>query len=511
MLRVAIVIYNTHYTVKVYDMSIHDIIKKLCDELTTYRYDIVMQQGYSKFKKKPYYVKVKDNEFFYFNKKTNQYNFPINTNRNFLLLLGNFGVRRDEISLTLNKSYAAETIELKIREVFIPRPYQHKYMKALTDNNSKNIMLIDLRTGHGKTLIFLLAAIKLRRRIGILIKPAYIDKTILDLKRYLYIEDDEIYVIQGSASLIDLMQHPNPQYKVIIFSMRTMQNYIDNYVTGDFNYPVDPTDVFRQLKIGTLFNDETHQEFHALFMILLHCDVNTVIGSTATFESSDPYMNKMYEYLFPLTHRVSNLVEYEKYTHIYAIQYETNSMRGIQFKRARGYSQTLYEQSILRNNLLLRDYLNMISYYVTEGYYKRKVKGDKMLIFASSINMCTIITNHLSQKFKDLDVRRYVEDDSYDNLMQAEITVSTQGSAGTAVDIPNLITVLQTVSMSSMQANEQNAGRLRNLPGKEMRYYYVFCKGIKQHFQHHLDRKQAIAKIALTYVKDDYPFKLRVK
>lgn len=510
MVRVAVIIYNTHFSVKVLDMSIHEIVRRLCDELTTYTYEVT-GFNHSKYGKKPQYTKVKDREFFSFIKQTNTYRFPISTNRNFLLLLGNNGVKRDEISIQMDREYEMNKLSLSMNPDFIPRDYQDRYINALVSDAAKALTLVDLRMGYGKTLIILSAIVKRDLKLGILIVPKYIDKTVLDIKKYMRVKDEDILVIQGSENLIDLMNNPKNDYKIIIFAMRTIYNYIESYENNDFNYPVLPIDLLRSLGIGILFSDESHQEFYALFKALLHMDVRYVIGSTATFETSDSYINKMYETLFPMLNRISNLVEYKKYLNVFAIQYEFNSMRGIQFKRAKGYNQILFEQSIMRNNILLRSYLEMIDYFVIEGYFKRKEPGDKMLIFAGSINMCTLITNYLANKFRMLDVRRYVETDNFKNVLEADICVATALKAGTAVDIPDLITVLQTISMSSMQANEQNAGRLREIPGKEMRYYYLYCKNIKQHHSHHVDRKQAISKLAITYNHDDYRVRLRVK
>lgn len=510
MVRVAVIIYNTHFSVKVLDMSMHDIIRRLCDELTTYTYEIT---GYnnSRYGKKPSYTKVKDREYFSFIKKTNTYRFPISTNRNFLLLLGNHNVKRDEISIQLDREYQIKKFGLAMNPFFVSRDYQDKYINALISEGAKTLTLVDLRMGYGKTLIILSAVSKRNLKLGILIVPKYIDKTVIDIKKYMLVKDEDILVIQGAENLTDLMNNPDNDYKIIIFAMRTIYNYIESYENDDFNFPIIPLYLFRHLGLGIMFSDESHQEFYALHKALLHIDVKYVIGSTATFETADPYINKMYDSLFPTLNRISNLVEYTKFLHVYAMQYELNSMRGIQFKRAKGYNQILFEQSIMRNNILLRSYLEMIHYFVIEGYFKRKVPGDKMLIFAGSINMCTLISNYLATRFRMLDVRRYVETDNFKNVLEADICVATALKAGTAVDIPDLITVLQTISMSSMQANEQNAGRLREIKGKDMRYYYLYCKNIKQHHSHHIDRKQAISKLAISYIHDDYKVRLRVK
>jgi hypothetical protein len=158
-----------------------------------------------------------------------------------------------------------------------------------------------------------------------------------------------------------------------------------------------------------------------------------------------------------------------------------------------GYSHTLLEQSIMRNNLLLRSYINMILYYIKDGYISRKKDGQRMLIFAATIRMCTILTNYIKKVYSNLDIRRYVEDDDYSNILEADICISTVQSSGTAIDISGLITVLQTVSMKSIQANLQTSGRLREIEGTDVRYYYLYAGNIDKQKDYHLERKVDLA------------------
>jgi len=355
------------------------------------------------------------------------------------------------------------------------------------------------------------AVIKLNYRLGILILPKYIDKWIGDVKDLTNVDDEDIYIVRGGNSLIDLMEEENPTYKIIIFSMRTVANYIKQYEETVFTYPVEPGRLMEHLGIGTLLNDETHQEHHALFKASLYFEVRKLIGLSATLVSNQADVNAMYQILLPDKKRISNLLEYEKYLNVKAINYRLEFTRGIQYQRQQGYSHNLYEQSIMRNNVLLRDYIDMILYYIAEGYISRRKQGEKLLIFAASIRMCTILRNYVSDVYKNLDVRRYVEDDPYENLMEGDIVITTVLSAGTAIDVANLITVIQTISISSLQSNLQAAGRLRKLKDREVWYYYTYTRDIDKQYKMHKDRRQAIQHTTKEYLNVEYHKTLKVK
>jgi hypothetical protein len=88
-----------------------------------------------------------------------------------------------------------------------------------------------------------------------------------------------------------------------------------------------------------------------------------------------------------------------------------------------------------------------------------------------------------------LDVRRYVGEDPYDNLMNATVCVSTLGSAGTGHDIPGLITVIMTHSLRARKKNIQGPGRLREKEGVDMEFEYFTCKDIPKQMEYHIAKE----------------------
>jgi hypothetical protein len=137
-------------------------------------------------------------------------------------------------------------------------------------------------------------------------------------------------------------------------------------------------------------------------------------------------------------------------------------------------------------------------------YFVDHKEGDKAIIFCQSVEMCTYMVEALKSIF-GLDTRRYCsgEGDSYSDLMEATFRVSTHGSAGTAVDIPQLTTTIQTVSMRTSAGSLQNLGRLRKLKdGRFPKYAYLTCMDIPKQVEYHEKRMQLFSDRATTYRVD---------
>jgi len=219
--------------------------------------------------------------------------------------------------------------------------------------------------------------------------------------------------------------------------------------------------------------------------------------------SDDAKTNYMYRLIYPDADRATNLVAYDKYIHVEAVGYRMAKFR-MNYKTPMGYNHIMFEKSIMKFPKALEHYMTMVDYYVTERYYKYREENDKCLIFFASVDMCTLFTNFLSRKYTDLDVKRYVEQDPYENVLTADICVSTNKSAGTAIDIPKLITVIQTVSISGTQPNIQAAGRLRETENKKMRYVCLFSNDLPIHIKMNMRRRKALENIYKSYHIDSY-------
>lgn len=352
-------------------------------------------------------------------------------------------------------------------------------------------------------------------RVVAFLKPKYLEKWIADLKELLDIEREDIILVQGSASLMDVIAKGRAgtlKAKAILVSNRTFQYFISGYEENgdsvmDMGYDCLPHEFIQVIGAGVKLVDEVHEDFHLNFKIDLYTHVMKSISLSATLVSDDQFITQMHQVAYPKDQRYSGL-EYSKYITSYALRYSIinpDRMRTTEIGSS-SYSHMAYEKNFFRNEKLLKAYLELIASRFELRYLKRRTNPEqRCLIYGASIQMCTMITQYLQKKYPDLDIRRYVEKDPYENLMDSQVCISTIGSAGTGHDIPKLITVLLTVSIASKASNIQGFGRLRDLKEMETIFEYFTCKDIPKHMEYYERKELLLATMAKTATTIDLP------
>lgn len=360
---------------------------------------------------------------------------------------------------------------------------------------------------------------KIGHRMVAFLKPKYIEKWISDLNELLGISKDEIEVIQGGASLmkvISMAREGTLTAKAIIVSNRTYQTFITAYeekgdAVMDDGYDCIPSEFIQVTGCGVRLVDEAHEDFHLNFKIDLYTHVKKSISLSATMVSEDELITKMHSVAFDPTIRYSGLA-YKRYVTSNALLYrikDGHKLKSTEFG-SNNYSHIAFEKNFFKDEKLRKAYLDLIVDRVGLHFIFRRELGQKCLVYAASIQMCTYIVEHLKKKYYDFDVRRYVEDDPYENLMEADICVSTVGSAGTGHDIKGLITVIMTVSIASKASNIQGFGRLRDLVGFEMWFEYFTCLDILKQVDYHQRKELLLAGMAKQSHKETLDYILGV-
>ena len=305
--RVTLILNNLNFALRLNDTKLQPMIEFVTNKLVTY------SLTYNKYARR--LIRTVDKSYYTYDSKKNLYRFPIKTISNVMKAMGQYGVTRDDIEIINNTNIDTDIVNFNLNKKYIPRDYQIEYQDAVINNLNKKIFLIDAMTGAGKGLIASMIMSKLKMRVAAILLPKFINKWILDAKEYLGVTDEEIYIVQGSESLINLMLEENVDYKIIIFSITTLTYYLSDYETNKYDYPITPDQLFDHLKIGVMFNDETHLCFHAITKCTLYFNPFYFIGSTATLDSNQRDIKRMYEIIIPLENRVSNLVKVEPYTY----------------------------------------------------------------------------------------------------------------------------------------------------------------------------------------------------
>lgn len=348
------------------------------------------------------------------------------------------------------------------------------------------------------TMISMWALAQIKSRIGIVVLSEYQTKWRMDVVQLHQTTAKEIMVINGSGAIrgIVAMARDNeltcPYY---IFSSRTLQQFITHYEENprqtELLYGCSPIELFPLLGIGSLLIDETHQQFHAIFKILIHTNVKYQIGLSATLISDDEVVSRVHKIVYPKACTYDGL-ELDRYADVYALSYSMP----VEFARhtkttnygSNSYSHTAFEQSVIKFMPMRKFYTSLIDCTLKDFYIDKYEAGDTCMIFVATVKFAAMLADRYAQMYPDKVVKRYCEDDPFEYLLEGDIVVTTIISAGTAVDKPNLRTVIQTVSVASPVANIQNLGRLRKLEGKDTRFCYLFADNIPKQKQYHFKR-----------------------
>lgn len=321
-----------------------------------------------------------------------------------------------------------------------------------------------------------------------------------DLVDNLGLKPKDIMMVTGNKQVKGLIHLASagkkPPFATVI-SLTTLQGFFDLYEQDPKlcleMYGCIPQDLWRILGTGVVGVDEAHEHIYSVFRLSLYLHGPKLVALSGTMLSENEFIDKIQKTIFPHGIRFND-IKMEKYIKLIPLAYEFANLRKANIRTSEfgrtTYSQTAFEKSIIKNKYVLDNYLEMIKDSVDFLYTDTYQKGDKLAFYAGTIDMCTRITNHLKRCFPKLDVRRYVEDDPYNNVIEPDIRVTTIISAGTAIDIPNLTTVISSVSISSHKANLQLLGRLRKMVGRDVRMGYLYCEQIPKHVQYHQQRME---------------------
>lgn len=450
------------------------------------------------------------------NRSREYFRFHINTLESFKQFLRDHLIMDNVIEWILVPEYEAVKTDFKIKPEWKAQSVQEPHIEYLSAKLPVS-KLLSLQTGKGKTFCALKACANIGLRLGVFIKAMYLDKWMADIKKTYGIDSKRICVIQGIKSLNNLFEMAKDgelPYDVIIFSISTVQSWIDEYENCgermlEDGYSAVPENWMEKLGIGIKLVDETHQFFHAMFKLELYTHVPYSISLSATLVTKDSFLEKMHTLMFPLKDRTKT-EPLHRYTHAYATHFTFKKPEFIRTSEygSNMYSQNAVEESILKHVGTTENYMRVIDDVVKGSYIKNPLPGKRAAIFAYSIEMCTRIVEYLKKKHPDLDIRRYVTTDPYENAIDADIRVTTIGSMGTGIDIPNLVTVILTNALSSLQANIQVLGRLRDIPGQRTEFHFFTADNIPSHVKYYAEKRDLMVERAASFM--DYNAEVQV-
>ena len=374
---------------------------------------------------------------------------------------------QDGIDYTIDKKLYKVDIPFTCK--FEPRGEQQQYIDAVVSGDNGKRTLIDLFTGGGKSFILAKAMHLLGLRPLFIIKATYIEKWIDDFIGYFGISRDDFYVIRGQESVDELIASPNDDYKIIIASTVTMNNYIKNATIGE-NDLTPPTEFMDKIRCSLLLSDESHQHTDILTKCIMLFDPVRTIGMTATLISGKKPVEHFYDAMFPYKNRLCYSIFIPHISTVHA-QYriELNNVKMSYIRSGFGYSQNNYEKAIMgyvskrrkvaSNNL--DEYIGIINKVLVSEFIDRKKDNERCAIMVSTIELAHNLHKELSKMYPTLKVIRYVGKDEYRPIFSADIIVSNHSKLGTGIDVKGLITTIDTILVSDIAAQIQVFGRLR--------------------------------------------------
>lgn len=452
------------------------------------------------------------------NRRDLELRFHINTYVHFINYLTNHGFTNNDYEVVIKPPNFGVDQKIVVKSKFKPYDYQEPIIEYFLNQTSKagyylgQILkqnFIGIQTGQGKTLTSAFCAGKLGKRMLICVKPIFMKKWAEDIFDLFDVKKADTISVQGSAQLkglLSIAQRPEfKNIKIILLSLPTLRNWFTAYETlgseecKAAGYDIDPTDMYEHLGVGLRLIDEVHIDFHFNFIHDLYTNVNKSISLSATLLNLDPFMEKMYGIAYPKIDRF-NGGALKKYTKSYAVMYDFRNGRRIQTKDfgSNTYSHIAFEKSIMSKNNqgLLDNYCGMIYDILSIKFLPTFEKGKKAIIYAATKKMCTLITEFLKKHLPDYDVKRYIgkipgdpqPPDPYENLLNADIRVTTTQSGSTGHDIKGLTDVIMTNCIQSIQQNIQILGRLREIIGDETRFFYLTCYTLEKQMKYHFDK-----------------------
>lgn len=401
-------------------------------------------------------------------------------------------------------------VELALKEGWAPREDQTPAIDYIVAEGPSPRKLLEIQTGKGKSFMTMYSAWLLKALGVYIVRPKYLEKWKEDFQKTFHLEKNDLWVVRDTKdlqSLIFMAMEGEIPPKIILMGSSLLQIWIKMYekfgaATLSMGYGCLPDQFFEILNSSLRVIDEVHEAFHLNFKIDLHTNVEKSISLSATMKSDDAFLNRMYEIAYPARERYKSET-YHKYISATAVMYRFNKpdkIRSVDW-RQKTYSHHLFEESVMRDKEVLKNYVTMIRAVIDSEYIADYRPGSRMLIYAAGTDMCTYLVNELRRWYGDLMIERYCGtlNDPYSNIMESDICVSTVQSAGTGVDIRFLRVVLLTHAISSTQSNVQGFGRLRDLKMDDVTPRFLWFTNIDnpKHMEYHNKKMEILEDKAL--------------
>ena len=330
---------------------------------------------------------------------------------------------------------------------------------------TKSQLSVNLNTGKGKTYVSIGTIMQTGIKSAII---TYSRSVLLQWKtrilEYTNIKPREIYELEGSGSIMRLMQKSEAeikQIKVYLVSHGTLRSYAETCGWEKIR------ELFKVMRVGIKFYDEAHQNFDNMMMVDFFSDVYKTYYITATMMRSDPDENRIFQTSFKnvpgidLFHNDS-----DPHTAYIAMRFNSHPEPYIisSCKGKYGLDRNKYTNYIITNETFLK----MAMIVLSLAFKMAKNDSEKILIYIGTNEAIAsfyswIVENFPDQKYNIGIYSSAVSADDKEAALKQKIILTTTKSAGAAVDIKGLkVTIVLAEPFKSEVIARQSLGRTRD-------------------------------------------------
>lgn len=330
---------------------------------------------------------------------------------------------------------------------------------------TKSQLSVNLNTGKGKTYISIGTMMQTGIKSAII---TYSHSVLLQWKarilEYTNIRPREIYELEGSGSIMRLLQKSEAevkQIKVYLVSHGTLKSY------GDTNGWDKVRELFAAMRIGIKFYDEAHQNFDNMMMIDFFSDVYKTYYITATMMRSDPDENRIFQTTFKNVPGIDLFhADSDPHTAYIAMRFNSHPEPYVisNCKSKYGLDRNKYTNYIITNETFLK----MATIVLSLAFKMAKNPNEKILIYigtneAISSFYSWIIENFPEYRYNIGIYTSAVSAEDKEAALKQKIILTTTKSAGAAVDIKGLkVTIVLAEPFKSEVIARQSLGRTRD-------------------------------------------------
>ena len=315
--------------------------------------------------------------------------------------------------------------------------------------------------------------------------------------KYTNMNDDDIYLIQGTGSIHKIFQDKivNKNIKIYLVSHSTLRDYANNYGWNKIG------ELFKYINIGQCFIDEAHRDFDNICKISSYIDIYKMYYVTATPSRSSIEEDRIYQLAIKNFPKIDLYdADIDKHINYIAIKYTSNPT---------------YEERRNMINMYGLDIHKYVDYITTKDTFYSMlrvimdiaIKMNGPCLFYIDTNKAILrVYKWLCTEYPELSgnigiFSGLVEQSLKGNEKKKRIILSTLKSAGAAEHIDGLkMVVVLAAPFKSNVIAIQASGRLRDYGTYFIELIDLSFMAIKKFYY----AKLPIYHMHMLYVKDIY-------